>query len=77
MARQSDVRRMVAANIEYYSKMRDLSMTELAAATGMARQSLSRKMNLSSDFRLSELIYIARALKCTVTDLVTPKEAKV
>lgn len=73
MARQADLRRVVAANIEYYSKMRNLSMTELASATGMARQSLSKKLNLSSEFKLSELIHIARTLRCTVRDLVTEK----
>lgn len=55
----------VAEKIRVLMKRQDMSMSELAAATGQTRQNLSNKMN-RDNFSEKEIESMAAALGCTV-----------
>lgn len=73
MAKIIDIRKVVAANIEYFCRLNDMNMSDAAKAAGMAKATMSHKLNGSAEFKLCELQFLARKFKCSVADLVTSK----
>lgn len=76
MARPVDIRRIVKANMAYYMAYYNLTNEDVATALGMHRTTFDRKFKITDDtaFDALELQKFATKCKCTVADLVTPKE---
>jgi DNA-binding Xre family transcriptional regulator len=55
-------------------RSRDVSLSELARWSGIARVSLSRYAHGTQDITLTQLLKIAAALGCTISDLVEDRE---
>lgn len=74
MARPVDIRRIVNNNIRYYSD--GMSDSELAEVLGVSYDTVHRRTHLIKHyaFDVLQLNILARKFKCTVSDLVTPKE---
>lgn len=66
-----------ADNIRHYLRESHMTQTHLAWETGIPYPTLNRKLRNKGDFSLSEVYIIAKALKVSVTALVTqPAEVK-
>lgn len=78
MARPVDIRRIINANISYYMNYYNMDSKDVAQVMGCSLSTISRRMNLKDDgaFDALQLQRFATKCKCTVADLVTPKEAK-
>lgn len=61
--------RQVAANIDALLRMRAWSQVDLAAATGIAQSTISRKLRSLSDWSLTDLDRLSAALGVTVPEL--------
>lgn len=74
MARPVDIRKIVNRNIRYYSD--GMSDRELAKILDVSYDTVHRRTNLIENyaFDVIQLNILARKFKCTVADLVTPKE---
>ena len=74
MARPIDIRRIVNRNIKYYSD--GMSDSELAEVLGVSYDTVHRRTKMIENyaFDVLQLNILACKFKCTVSDLVTPKE---
>lgn len=78
MARPVDIRKIINSNIRYYMGFNNFDQKDVAAIMGVTPGTISRRMNLkgNTSYEVLELQRFATKCKCTVADLVTPKEAK-
>lgn len=77
MARPVDIRKIVNDNIASYMKEYKLTENDLAEIIGTSYSTAHRRYNVLDDgaFNLLQLQRFATKCKCTVADLVTPKES--
>lgn len=66
-----DVRRLAAGEIRAECARQDVSLLTLAERTGIPKSTLSNKLKGRSDFTVTELILIARALDVSAATLIT------
>lgn len=76
MARPVDIRKIINANMSYYMNFYNLDPKDVAQIMGVSASTISRRMGLKDDgaFDALQLQRFASKCKCTVADLVTPKE---
>lgn len=76
MGKRTDIRKTINGNIEYYKRICDLRSKDVAEIMGVSQATVSRRMNIKDDgaFDVLQLQRFAEKCKCSVVDLVTPKE---
>ena len=70
--KKRDPRLIVAANIDKWKRLSEVTSERLWSAAGVSRSTFDRRMNRLDDssFNLLELDRMAKCMKCTVSDLV-------
>ena len=67
---RSEHRQIIAAEVRAAVARKRVRLDELSAATGIARSTLSNKINGNSDFTVSELVEVAIALDVSAAEFL-------
>lgn len=70
--RKKDPRLIVAANIDKWKRLAELTNEDLYTAAGISRKTFTRRIERLDDnaFNILELDRMAKCMKCTVSDLI-------